>query len=222
MNRKYQFVMLLLWLAACGQVNQAYFPLGNGLYRQYVIEQQVNSEKQVLKSIQTDLKPRVTEGITYYPRTHANGETLYFRQTTAGISVSSEPGKVGETVLGFPLQPGTSWQMETRIDILHRRHESFSGGESFINPDQKVVLDFQIASLDDQVEVPVGRFINCMRIEGRGGVKVEARTRGIDHILIEQTDWYARGIGLIKRIRTEKSVPAKYEGTLTQELEVVK
>jgi hypothetical protein len=57
-----------------------------------------------------------------------------------------------------------------------------------------------------------------MRIEGTGSVTVKARTRGIDHIFIEQKEWYAQGVGLVKRIRTEKSIPEKYKGELIQEL----
>ncbi len=224
MNRMRLLVIVLVWLAGCGQASQDYFPLGGGdnLLREYVIAEQVNNEKHLLKSIVTDLKPRTIAGMAYYPQRYANGEVYYFWKSTEGIIVSPEPGQPGIIILGYPLEVGTSWQTETRIDVLHRRHESFSGGESFISLDQKIVLDFHIVSLDDTVKVPAGRFYHCLRIDGTRTVKVEARTRGIDHIFIEQTDWYARGIGLVKRTRTEKSIPEKYKGTLTEELVAIK
>lgn len=209
-------------VCSCGQASQDYFPLGNNYRWEYVIEEQVNNQPEVLKSVGADLKPLTVEGIDYYPRRYANGKTYYFKKSEAGISVATEPGLPGKIILGFPLRTGTAWQAETRVDILHRRHESFSGGESFISLDNKIILDFHIAGMDDTVGVPAGRYTHCMRIEGSGSVKVDARTRGIDHILIEETEWYAKGIGLVRRKRKEMSVPEKYRGELIQELVSVK
>lgn len=209
-------------VSSCGQAGQDYFPLGNNYRWEYVIEEKVNDQREVLKSVGADLKPVTIEGIEYYPRRYANGKTYYFQKSEAGISVSADPGQPGKIILGFPFRTGTAWQTETRVDILHRRHESFSGGESFISLDDKIILDFRIAGMDDTVGVPAGQYSHCMRIEGSGSVKVDARTRGIDHIRIEETEWYAKGVGLVRRKRTETSVPEKYRGELVQELVSVK
>lgn len=218
MNRTCSALILAVLLGGCQPSPQDYFPLGERLYREYVIEEQINNEKHVLKSMVSGLEPRAVEGITYYPQRFASGETWYFRKKPEGIFVTPEPGRDEQVILGYPLEPGTRWQTQTRLDILHRRHESFSGGESFISPEQKIYLDFRITGVDDTVKVPAGRFTHCLRVDGAGTVKVEARTRGIDSIRVEQTDWYAKGEGLVKRIRTEKSIPEKYSGTLVQEL----
>lgn len=222
MNRMTLLVIMLAWFSGCGQASQEYFPLGENIRWEYVIEEQVNDEKKILKSIVTGLKSRTIEGLTYYPLIYASGEIYYFRKSTDGIIVTPKPGQPGNIILGFPLEVGTDWKTETQLGILHHRHESFSGGESFISLGQDIILDFHIAGLDETVDVPAGKFFNCMRIDGIGTVKVEARTRGLDHILIEQTDWYARGTGLVKRIRTEASIPEKYRGTHTQELVAIK
>ena len=222
MNRLHLLLTMLAWFAGCQQASQDYFPLAGDLYREYVIEEQVNNEKHVLKSIVTSLEPRTIEGITYYPQRFASGKTWFFRKSPEGIFATPDLDWPGKIVLGFPLIPGTAWQTETRLDILHRRHESFSGGESFISLEQKILLDFRIASIEETVRVPAGQFTHCLRVDGTGNVKVEARTRGIESIRVEQTDWYARGMGLVKRVRTEKSIPEKYQGTLIQELVTTK
>ena len=209
-------------VCSCGQSGQDYFPLGNHYSREYVIEEKVNDQREILKSVGAELEPITIEGSEYYPRRYANGKTYYFKKSEAGISVVTEPGQPGKIILGFPFLTGTTWQTETRVDILHRRHESFSGGESFISPDDKIMLDFHIAGMDDTVRVPAGEYTHCMRIEGNGSVKVDARTRGIDHIRIEETEWYAKGVGLVRRKRTEMSIPEKYRGELVQELVSVK
>jgi hypothetical protein len=210
----------MIFAAGCGPVGEDYIPLGTGHRWEYVIEERVNDKHEILKSLVANLKHQKIDGIEYYPRRNANGETYYINKSVQGIFVSPNPGHPGKIILGFPIQTGTSWQTETGIEILQRRHESFSGGESFISLDHKIMLDFHIASMDDPVEVPAGRFPHCMRIEGTGSVTVEARTRGIDHIIVEQREWYAKGIGLVKRIRTETGVPGKYKGE--QILELIK
>lgn len=218
MNRLFFLFTFPYCLGGCHHTNQDYFPLGNNYRWEYVIEKKVDDKREVLKSLVANLKRQTIEGIEYYPRRNANGETYYFKKSGKGIFVSPAPGRPEKIILGFPVQAGTSWQTETAIEILQRRHESFSGGESFISPDHKIMLDLHIASMDDIVEVPAGQFSHCMRIEGTGSVTVEARTRGIEHILIEQREWYAQGVGLVKQIRTEISVPEKYKGIQIQEL----
>ena len=218
MKRLFFLFIIACYPGGCDHPKQDFFPLGNNTKWEYVIEENVNDKRGVLKSLVANLERQTIEGIEYYPRRNANGETYYFIKTGKGIFVSPAPGHSGKIILGFPVQAGTSWQMETTIEILQRRHESFSGGESFISADHKIMLDFHIASMDDIVEVPAGQFSHCMRIEGIGSVTVKARTRGIDHILIEQQEWYAQGVGLVKQMRTEVSIPEKYKGSRTQEL----
>ena len=57
-----------------------------------------------------------------------------------------------------------------------------------------------------------------MRIDSEASVTVIERTRGIDQILIKQSEWYAKGVGLIKRSRNEISVPDKYDAKQVIEL----
>ena len=49
-------------------------------------------------------------------------------------------------------------------------------------------------------------------------MRVEERTRGITSINIEQTEWYAPDIGLVKMTRKEYTIPEKIKAEMVQEL----
>ncbi len=59
----------------------------------------------------------------------------------------------------------------------------------------KGVSTFTLLSLED-IEVPVGRFENCLRIEGRKNYKFFDES--IDRTPIVKTHWFAKGIGKVK------------------------
>jgi hypothetical protein len=212
------FLILLLCNIGCGQTSQDYFPLGGDFRWEYIIEEKLNDKHKIFKSLVANLDSKTIDSIEYFPRRSVNGETYYFSKTKQGILLSSAANQNGEIILGFPLEVGTQWQAVTRIKILDSRHESFSGGESFISLDDQIILDLQITKLDDTVTVPAGTFTNCLRIESYASVTVKERTRGIERILIQQTEWYGIGVGLVKRIRNERSVPDKYKGEQVQKL----
>ena len=213
-------IFISLVLFGCEKSKLDYFPLESGYRWEYLITEKLNDETKIGKSIVSNLQSKKVNNVTYYPRWNANGETHYFSKSEEGIFLSPSVDQTGEIIFKYPLELGTNWKAATRIDILDSRHESFSGGESFISLDEEIVLKFKIAGKDDKVQTSIGVFTNCLRIEGTASVTVKERTRGIDLILIQQTDWYAPGAGLVKRIRKEQSVPDKYIGE--QLIELVK
>ena len=215
-------ITCLITATGCGQSAPDYFPLGNELEWEYSIQQIVNNEKSELKLIIANLQGKEIDDILYYPRKSASGHIYYFHKTPEAIYHSDEPGSPDAIVLKYPLEQGVKWRSGSGIYILERRHESFAGGESFISLDGTIFLDYVIKSLNESVEVPAGRFANCVRIEASGSVHVNARTRGVDHIVVEQTDWYAPDVGLVKSIRKEFTVPDKINGEMVQELVSIK
>lgn len=162
------------------------------------------------KSIIAQLPSIKSNNIVYYPYRYVHGETVYYSETETGIQRAPEREQNGSLFLKKPFEQNTNWQRETNIELLNSRHESFSGGESFISQDEKIFLNSRIVSFDETITVPAGTFSEVMRIDGEASVTVIERTRGIDKILIKQSEWYAKGIGLIKRSRSETSVPEKY------------
>ena len=157
-------------------------------------------------------------GVEYFPHRYANGETVYYSENESEILLSARPEVNGQILFKYPLEKNSRWTSGTRIELLNSRHESFSGGESFISQKEKIILNNKIINFDETITVAAGVFANCMRIDSSAVVTVKERTRGIERMLIEQTKWYARGVGLVKHVRKEYSVPEKYLAEQVSEL----
>lgn len=211
-------IPLFFLLLGCGKASTEYFPLGEKIRWEYRIEKQLGNNQSVGKSIIAQLASVKADGINYFPYRYANGETIYYSKNDTGISYSARPDQTVHIFMKTPFALNMNWKGDTRIELLNSRHESFSGGESFISQDEAIVLDNKIVSFDEKITVPAGVFLNSMRIDSSASASVKKRTRGIERVVIEQTEWYAKGVGLIKRMRKEYSVPEKYKATQLTEL----
>jgi uncharacterized protein DUF3108 len=216
--KPYLIVLFFILLVGCSEPGSEYFPLGEKIKWEYSIQKQLGNDQSVGKSIVAQLASIQVNDLNYFPYRYANGETLYYSKNKTGILFSSRPDQNGQVFLKYPLELNVSWQSDTRIELLNSRHESFSGGESFISQDEEIFLDNRIVSFDETITVPAGIFPNSMRIESIASVTVKERTRGIEEVFIKQTEWYAQGVGLIKRSRKEYSVPDKYKAKQVMEL----
>ncbi len=207
-----------LLLIACSKPDSEYFPLGEKIKWEYLIQNKSINDQGLSKSIVAQLASIQVNDTNYFPYRYANGETLYYSKNKTGILFSSRLDQNGQVFMEYPMELNRNWTSDTRIELLNSRHESFSGDESFISQDEEILLDNQIVSFDETITVPAVSFINSMRIESTATATVKKRTRGIERVLIEQTQWYARGIGLVKRMRKEYSVPDKYKAEQVTEL----
>ena len=75
--------------------------------------------------------------------------------------------------------------------------------------------------MDDTVSVAAGTFRHCLRVRSRGSLfagKTLQQFMGINDIDIDQTEWYAPGVGLVKTVRREFTTPGEFKNTYTQEL----
>lgn len=65
-------------------------------------------------------------------------------------------------------------------------------------------MEYEINAQNVSVEVPAGRFEDCIEIVGRARYSLYADPKlGYIDIDIKQTEWYAPGIGLVKLLREE-------------------
>ena len=164
---------LIIFLSGCTDTSSEYFPLGEKIIWEYRIQKQLNDEISEGKSIIAQLKSTEVNDIEYFPHRNANGETYYYHENEIGILLSANPEQEGEMILKYPLKPGSRWGRRSRIMVLDSRHESFSGGESFISVEEEIVLDTRIVNLNDIVEVPAGVFEKCMLLESTASVTVK-------------------------------------------------
>ena len=168
------------------------------------------------KLIVRNLRPRIEGGNTYYPKIYANGRTYFYTRSTQGISRRS-PGDDGvEQVIGVPLSEGTTWSSTARLQLFDLPKKLEDGWHGL---SRYMTMDYTITSLDETVKVPAGHFSRCLRIDAVGFLDLPKRIMlGIRMIKVEQTQWYAPEVGLVKMTRREFAIPNLYPSEYTQVL----
>jgi len=209
-----------LWLlvsivvvTACTKTSTSYFPLDAGRsweYEQFItILNKTAQQKQIYRNLSTGRWQGQTVAVQELP----TGVRRYYADTAEGIVrlvdlTDSEAAQIdahgGQFVIRQPIQPGTTWQLTSRLALIESR--TFEPADRIIPRRTEVMLNYVIESLDDEVTVPAGRFAHCLRVHATGSAVVEVN-RGYDDaaVNVEHTDWYARGVGLIKSSRREYS-----------------
>lgn len=220
-----------LGLSACGDRTVNYFPLEKGMtrvYRQTVITRNKGNaggfEKSELAAAATDLAPRTVGGKSVVPRLYSDGRVLYFTRSGDGVALigKSEPGEetpeqiTPRQVLKLPLAVGATWTSNGETEGLHR---TFLGGYGAIN--KPVAADgpivYTVESVEDTVRVPAGTFHHCLRVHGVGSGKFDwGQPFGMLTVTMDVMQWYAPGVGLVKRVRKEGTGP---DGPLGAELD---
>ena len=120
-------------------------------------------------------------------------------------------------VLKAPIAVGTSWQTTTTTYLM-RRNSEFPPEIRHAHPSVPVV--WTIEALDDRVEVPAGRFEQCVRVKGLALLRLFADpVNGFKDMPLTTLEWYCPGVGLVK---VERREPANSTfltgGTMTMEL----
>lgn len=207
-------LLAALGLAGCSNAPEAtdYFPLQSGLRWQYEV-----TERNPVSDVRTTLSIRNLDGIVVddrrYARRLASDGNEYWLEVFDGrllrsgvrtaIDRAPKMDATPHTILQLPPAAGQWWEVETRPYILERV-EPFR--ERFWHDDSKrVQLKMTVAATDAVVEVPAGRFENCLRLEGHGVLNVLADARiGASEVPVSQTEWYAPGVGLVQLVRSEE------------------
>lgn len=210
--------VVLLLLSSCSSPDVSYFPTAPGHEWTYDIRRIVPefNEPIIQKSIVRNLRARTVDGITYYPKAYANGSIRHFTRSADGIG-RGDPGHEGaDPLIGYPLSVGSEWSAGSRL-YLFDLPKRLEGAWDRIS--SNLELDYTITSLDDPVDVPAGYFPRCLRIDAIGFLDLPSRLMlGIRIIKVEQSQWYAPGVGLVKMTRKEYAIPNLYPSEYTQVL----
>ena len=210
--------LVLLLVPSCSAPDTSYFPTAPGYEWTYDISRK-NPEIQgpvIQRSIVRNLPARTVDGITYYPKIYANGKKHYFTDFAEGISRQHTDAERTDLVIGYPLSTGTEWRAASVLFLfdLPRKLHDFRGRIS-----RNLELDYTITSTADEVRVPAGHFVRCLRVDAVGFLDLPHRLMlGIRMIKVEQTQWYAPGVGLVKMTRREFAIPNLYPSEYTQVL----
>ena len=207
-----------LLLCACDRPAAGYFPVTPGYEWNYDISRTMPVIQGVVtqKSIVRNLRPRTVGANSYYPKIYANGRKYFFTKSTEGISRTSPGDDRVEQVIGYPLRVGTEWSNTARLQLFDLPKKLEDGWDGL---SRNMTMDYTITSLDESVKVPAGHFSRCLRIDAIGFLDLPQRLMlGIRLIKVEQTQWYAPEVGLIKMTRREYATPNLYPSEYTQVL----
>ena len=155
---------------------------------------------------------RSDTGLDYWLRADATG--IYRVAAKSDVDAEPKPDPAPRFVLKAPIAVGTSWQTTTTTYLM-RRNSEFPPEIRHAHPSVPVV--WTIEALDDRVEVPAGRFEQCVRVKGLALLRLFADpVNGFKDMPLER---YCPGVGLVK---VERREPANSTfltgGTMTMEL----
>ncbi len=221
------FILFLLLLClSCAKTDESYFPLNKGYKWRYDVSLETRDGLQKQKYILNNIGESERDNSPVYLRESLDGTLLYYSKSDAGIQYlgnmndkSIGPEFHPDKHLVMPNKPvlGTHWQQPTVTRLLKKTGPP---QKTIFEIFAKVDLDTKVESLDDVVEVPAGRFKNCMKITMSGSSFKDAGNYvGLTLVNVEQTSWYAPGVGLVKMKRVETTQSdALDKGTLVIEL----
>ena len=120
-------------------------------------------------------------------------------------------------MLKAPLAVGTSWQASTTTYLM-RRNADFP--PEIRHSHKPVLMTYRIEALGEPVATRAGQFTDCIRVQGQAVLKLFADpVTGFRDLPITSTEWYCKGVGLVK---VQRSEPAKSTfltgGVMTLEL----
>ena len=220
----------LMLLAGCNPppASNPYFPLDAG--HRWVYDQTsewetntVEHEPVVLSTLGEQAlaqggvawQRRSDSGVDYWLRTDATG--VFRIASKTDLDADPVPDPTPRYVLKAPLAVGTSWQASTTTYLM-RRNADFP--PEIRHSHKPVLMTYRIDALGETVATRAGSFTDCIRVQGQAVLKLFADpVTGFRDLPITSTEWYCRGVGLVKLQRSE---PAKSTfltgGVMTLEL----
>jgi hypothetical protein len=158
---------------------------------------------------------RSDTGLDYWLRADATG--IYRVAAKSDVDAEPKPDPAPRFVLKAPIAVGTSWQTTTTTYLM-RRNSEFPPEIRHAHPSVPVV--WTIEALDDRVEVPAGRFEQCVRVKGLALLRLFADpVNGFKDMPLTTLEWYCPGVGLVKVERREPANSTfRTGGTMTMEL----
>jgi len=224
---RFIFLLPLCFLFACGQSDNEYFPLDKGKYWSYQLTYQTMDG--TFKGVYAveNLSVYKVDDQTYYVRQLLDGSFNYFQIDEKGLLLKGREKTVDldtkytdtqQYIFQFPLQVGTAWEDTVLSKALIKTGPPQKTEFHIV---AKVPVTVKIESMTDVVKVPAGTFENCMRVELSGNAFIDAGNYvGKTIVRINEINWYAPGVGLVKSVRKESTKHrALDKGEITLELE---
>lgn len=158
---------------------------------------------------------RSDSGIDYWLRADDTG--IFRVATKTDQQEDAEPDKAPRYVLKMPLAVGTSWQALTTSYLL-RRNADFP--PEIRHTHKPVMMSYRIEAVGQAVSTRAGKFDDCIKVTGSAVIKLFADpVVGFRDLPLTTTEWYCKGVGLVKVVRAEPANSTFLAGgTMTLEL----
>lgn len=221
-----RIICLSLLLSAChprGSLPQdtGYFPLSPGWTWEYRVSEKTATQFHQRSRIFKTLPSIQTEGgETRHRRINDAGTVYEFIQTPQGWARVARENLFGERredhkprlVLPEPLDTQLEWELLSRPFVI----QQVQPFRAHVFRDIWVDLSYQVVETNATIEVPAGRFENCVRVQAQGEAAIlsdVALSRlGETSAQIVEDSWYAPGVGLVKLVRREQMANELFEG----------
>lgn len=209
-------IALAALLAGCGHRadTASYFPLEDGARWDYRVTTDIDGGTQedtqtirVLGNRTLDGDPIVVRrselganvGVEYLLRATPHAiERVAQRTDLQDVAIRDDKPR---TVLPLPLKVGATWMTPTVPYVILRRRES----PRELKYSKQMPMQYTVETLDDKVSVPAGNFEHCARVRGVADVTLYTDgVSGFRKVPLVTTEWYCRGVGLVKLERVEK------------------
>lgn len=205
------FLMLLCLLCvSCTSDENSYFPLNKAYKWQYNVTLSTKDGLLNQKYILNNLGEGELDGESVYLRQLLNGTRLYYSVSEEGIyylgnldsqDITPEFYEDKQLVLPDLLVVGAGWEQTTITKLLKKTGPS---QKTVLEVIVEIPLEVNVESLGETVVVAAGRFEKCLKITMSGSIFKNAGDYiGLTLINVEQTNWYAPGVGLVKMERLE-------------------
>lgn len=219
-------VLLLALLAGCGAQNEEYFPLAPGMRWDYAVTRATMDGVRHQRHRVVNLRAVRLDRLLAVPRLSGAGHIRYYARGAGGVvhlatrlrgDVDPTRHHPPRTVLPPVPVPGTRWHAPTRTVALERTGPP---QRTLYRLQIEVPMDYVVAEDGAIVHVPAGRFERCLRVDGRGSARTDARNYvGLTEVEVVTRDWYAPGVGLVRAERHERTASAALSaGSLLLEL----
>lgn len=156
------------------------------------------------------------EGKPTWVRRSADGAEYYIQKDATGIyRVASRTDLEEEAtldprpryILKTPLQIGSHWDGGLTVPYLIRRLNEFPKD---LKHSHKAPMVYRVESLNEEVEVPYGKYSGCALIVGEATVKIFTDPiNGFNDVPLVSHEWYCPKVGLVKFDR-EETVPGQF------------
>ncbi|MFL2555878.1 MAG: hypothetical protein ACJ0Q4_03370 [Gammaproteobacteria bacterium] len=226
MQNLFLVVLTSLFCISCTKNDNSYFPLQNGLKWHYSVSLTTRDGLEKQKYILHNKGSSSINGKLVYIRKSLDGTNLHYSITNEGIYYLGSSSNMlinpkfssnQSLIIPNPIALNKKWEQVTTTKLLKKTGPPQRTEFKII---AEVPLEIEIVSLDETVSVPAGKYDKCIKIVMTGSSYKDAGNYvGLTLVSVEQTNWYAPGIGLIKTERIEKTKSdALDKGTLSIEL----